>query len=232
MTYTRDMTFRRPRFSIYQIVIYVIWAILAVELVIALVDGRYSLSFIALATLALSVAPMVAASRLGIRLPLSFLAGIVFFIFGTLYLGEVFDFYERYWWWDVLMHFGSAMGFGLVGFVIVFLLFEGERYRAPHAALAFIAFCISITIGALWEIFEFAMDQIFGLNMQKSGLPDTMGDLIVDTIGAAIGAGAGYAYLEGRSRRGLPGVVAEFIAQNRRLFQRRLGRHAGRRNPR
>ena len=220
------------RYSIYRIIIYVIWGVLALELVASLIEGRYSLSFIALATLILSIAPMVIADRLQIRLPLSFLAGIVFFIFGTLYLGEAFDFYERYWWWDILMHFGSAMGFGLVGFVFVFLLFEGKRFAAPHWAIAFISFCISITIGTLWEIFEFAMDQLFGLNMQKSGLPDTMGDLIVDTIGAAIGAGAGYAYLQGRSRRGLAGVVAEFISRNRRLFRKRMRRYIRRRKRR
>jgi len=47
------------------------------------------------------------------------------------------------------------------------------------------------SIGALWEVFEFGMDQIFGMNMQKSGLVDTMGDLIVDAIGAGLAAMSG-----------------------------------------
>ena len=39
------------------------------------------------------------------------------------------------------------------------------------------------------------MDKTFGLNMQKSGLMDTMSDLIIDSIGAGIAALAGYLYL-------------------------------------
>ncbi|WP_456390486.1 hypothetical protein [Profundibacter sp.] len=65
------------------------------------------------------------------------------------------------------------------------------------------------------------MDQLFGLAMQKSGLMDTMWDLIVDIIGAAIGAASGFGYLKGREHRGLPGMIGEFVAKNRRLFRRK-----------
>ena len=202
-------------------VVYLIWAVLVLELGVSLFNGRYSLAFIALTTLSLSLAPVIFADRFHIRLPVGFFAGVVLFIFGMVYLGEAFDFYEKFWWWDILLHGGSAMGFGLIGFIFVFMLFEGDRYAAPHWALAFMAFCIAISIGVVWEVFEFAMDQMFGLNMQKSGLMDTMWDLIVDIIGAAIGAAAGFGYLKGRRHRGLPGMIGEFVAKNRRLFRRK-----------
>jgi hypothetical protein len=54
-----------------------------------------------------------------------------------------------------------------------------------------------LSIGALWEIFEFLMDSLFGLNMQKSGLIDTMWDLIVDALGALVISILGYLYLKG-----------------------------------
>lgn len=203
------------------IIVYLIWAVLALELGVSLLNARYSLAFVALATLALSLAPAFFADRFDIELPVYFFAGIVVFIFGTVFLGEAFGFYEKYWWWDVLLHGGSAMGFGLIGFIFVFILFEGDKYAAPHWALALIAFCIAITIGAIWEIFEFAMDQVFGMTMQKSGLIDTMWDLIVDFIGASVGAAAGFAYLKGPTRRGLPGLIGEFVAKNRRFFGRK-----------
>ncbi len=202
-------------------VVYLIWAVLALEFVASMVNARYSLAFIALATLALSLAPMIFADRFHIHLPVRFFAGIVLFIFGTVYLGEAFDFYEKYWWWDVLLHGGSALGFGLIGFIFVFILFEGDRYAAPPWALSFMAFAIAVSIGVMWEIFEFAMDQIFGLNMQKSGLIDTMWDLIVDVIGAFFGAWAGYGYLQGHDKSGLAGMIREFVSKNRRLFRRR-----------
>lgn len=150
----------------------------------------------------------------------SFISAIVIFVAATLFLGEVMDFYERFWWWDIAMHATSAVGFGLLGFVLVFMMFQGDRYAAPPRGVAFFAFCFAITIGTMWEIFEFAMDQIFGLNMQKSGLPDTMGDLIVDAIGALIGAFSGYGYLRGQARGGLAAIIEEFIEKNPHYFRR------------
>ncbi|MCB2159043.1 MAG: hypothetical protein KDD95_11630, partial [Rhodobacteraceae bacterium] len=173
------------------------------------------------ATFGLSILPVVASRRFGIRLPVRFFAWIVVFVFGTIFLGEAFDFYTRYWWWDVILHAGSAVGFGLAGFLFVFMLFEGDRYAAPAWAVAFISFCFALSIGTLWEIFEFAMDQIFGLNMQKSGLIDTMWDLIVDTLGASIGAIAGLSYLKGQELGGLTAAIREFVAANRRFFRKR-----------
>ena len=145
------------------------------------------------------------------------------FIFGTLFLGEVFNFYERYWWWDVVLHGASAIGFGLVGFIFVFAMFEGDRYAAPSWAIALISMCFAMTIGAVWEIFEFTMDQLFGMTMQKSGLVDTMWDLIVDAIGGSIGALAGYGFLKGRSRSGLPGLIGDFVRRNSRIFGKFTG---------
>jgi len=198
-----------------------IWAVLLVAFVLALAEGRWSLAFVSAATFGLSILPVVASRRFGIRLPVRFFAWIVLFVFGTIFLGEAFDFYTRYWWWDVILHAGSAVGFGLAGFLFVFMLFEGDRYAAPAWAVAFISFCFALSIGTLWEIFEFAMDQIFGLNMQKSGLIDTMWDLIVDTLGASIGAIAGLSYLKGQELGGLTAAIREFVAANRRFFRKR-----------
>ena len=143
-----------------------IWLALVLVAMAAMVEGRWSLVFVALLTLGLSLVPMFVARWADIKVPRSFSAAIVLFIGGTVFLGEVFDFYERYWWWDVAMHGSSAVGFGLVGFVLVFMMFQGDRFAAPPLAVAFFAFCFAMTIGTLWEVFEFAMDQVFGLNMQ------------------------------------------------------------------
>ena len=148
-----------------------------------------------------------------------FLAAISLFVFSTLFLGEVFDFYDRFWWWDILLHGISAIGFGIIGFLFVFYLFEGDRYAAPPWALALIAFAFAVSIGTMWEIFEYGMDQIFGLNMQKSGLDDTMTDLIVDALGAFTGAISGFFWLKGR-QVGFAGMIDEFIALNRQWFSK------------
>ncbi|RYH95350.1 MAG: hypothetical protein EON48_18995, partial [Acetobacteraceae bacterium] len=175
--------------------------LLAVEAVLAAARGIWPAVFVTVFALALTFLPGQIASRIGLRLPQSFLAAIAMFVLATLYLGEVQDFYDRFWWWDLAMHMGSAMGFGILGFLLVFMLFQGDRYVAPPWALGALSFCLAMTVGTLGEIFEYAMDTLFGFNMMKSGLPDTMGDLIVDAIGAAVAALAGVIYLLGRGGR-------------------------------
>ena len=202
------------------LIVFAIWGFLVLAFLAALVTFNWSLAFIAVITFVLSLLPVLFANRFEIRLPHGFFAAIVMFIFGTIFLGEAFGFYERYWWWDVVLHMGSAVGFGLIGFVFMLMLFEGDRYAAPPLAMAFFAFCFAIAIGTLWEVFEFAMDQLFGLNMQKSGLVDTMADLIVDGLGAFIGAAAGFAWLKGQEQGSLTGQIAQFVRENRGWFRR------------
>lgn len=197
-----------------------IWLSLFAVALWALLEWQLELAFVALGTLAVSVVPVFAAKWADVQVPPSFIAAVVFFVAATLFLGEVFDFYERFWWWDIAMHASSAVGFGLVGFVLVFIMFQGDRFAAPPIAMAFFAFCFAMTIGAVWEIFEFGMDQIFGMNMQKTGLDDTMGDLIVNTLGAVIGAASGFAYLKGQARGGVQQMIDEFVQRNPRFFKR------------
>lgn len=212
------MVFQRLRSQ--PIVVQVIWTVLALAFLLALITARWSLAFVSAATFGLSLTPVLFQRRFGIRLPVRFFGWIVVFVFATIFLGEAFDFYNRLWWWDILLHGGSALAFGLIGFLFVFMLFEGDRYAAPAWAIAFVSFCFALSMGTLWEIFEFAMDQLFGLNMQKTGLVDTMWDLIVNTLGAGIGATAGFFYLKGQEFGGLTGVLQEFVQANRRFFRK------------
>lgn len=193
----------------------------------ALVRGVGSVVFVTVAALVLTFMPGHLAHRVGLRLPPSFLAAIALFVMASLYLGEVYDFYDRLWWWDLALHMGSAAGFGLLGFLLVFMLFEGDRYAAPPWAIGVLSFCLAMTVGTLWEVFEFAMDTAFGFNMTKSGLPDTMGDVIVNAIGAALSALAGVIYLSEGARGRLRGPFDAFIASNRSRFRKLLSRRRG-----
>lgn len=197
-----------------------IWAVLLLFGLDALITGQLSLAFISFATLGLAMAPAYIAKWAEIHVPRGFIAATTVFVGMTLFLGEVYDFYYKYWWWDMVLHFGSAVGFGMIGFVLVFMMFQGDRYSAPPVAISFFGFCFALSVGALWEIFEYGMDQTFGMNMQKSGLPDTMKDLMVDTVGALIGASFGFAYLKKQRLGSLTSAIHDFVKNNPRYFRR------------
>lgn len=195
-----------------------LWVLLVGISLWAAALGVWNVLFSSVLTLVLSFTPLLFERKTNIRLPSAFIAAVVVFTFSTLFLGEVGGFYERFWWWDVLLHGGSAVAFGLIGTILVLLLLRGDKLNAPPLLVATLAFSFAVSIGAIWEIFEFFMDQTFGLNMQKSGLVDTMRDLIVDCIGAFIGALSGYTYLKGQEKGVLQRLINEFIEMNKRLF--------------
>jgi hypothetical protein len=205
--------------------IYVIWIILLSESLTGLATSQWSLAVIGLITFLLTLLPIFFSDRFSVKLPVSFVSMIVIFIFATIFLGEAFNFYEEYWWWDILLHGGSAIGFGLMSFLFAFMLFEGNRYSAPPIAIAFITFSCAVAIGVLWEILEYTADQLFGFNMQKTGLRDTMWDLIVDCIGASLAGWAGFFYLKGKELGGLTNLIEEFIRLNKKFFKK-LGKTA------
>ncbi len=197
-----------------------IWLGLLGTFVLSLAFGRVALAFVSIATFALSLTPIFVASRLSLRLPIPFLVATTVFIVASIFLGEALDFYNRVWWWDLALHSSAAIGFGLLGFLFVFMLFEGDRYAAPAWAIALISFCVAMMIGSMWEIFEFGMDQVFGLNMQKSGLMDTMGDLILNAAGGLFASAAGYLYLHEKRYGPLDPFIEQFIEQNKKYYQR------------
>ena len=198
----------------------IIWTLLLLTGLISLGLARWSLAFVSLTTLSLALVPPLLAARWSLTLPLPFLLFTTLFCFASIFLGEAFDFYERLWWWDLALHGSSAVGFGLMGFLFAFMLFRGDRFAAPPSAIALISFCVAMTVGATWEIFEFTMDAGLGMNMQKSGLSDTMGDLILNAFGGLIASVTGYLYLR-QSPAGLLGRgLSQFIEVNSRLYRK------------
>lgn len=165
--------------------------------------------------------PLLLGRRFRVFIPPEFELLAIAFVFASLFLGEVRGYYVRFWWWDAVLHTASGFLLGILGFLLVFVLNETEsvELHMKPGFVALFAFTFAVALGAVWEIFEFGMDSVFGMNMQKSGLVDTMWDLIVDTIGAAVIAYLGHGYLRtSGSNSFLERWIRSFILHNPRLF--------------
>jgi hypothetical protein len=209
-------------------ILYVIRLIMAVELLLVFRDGQWMNVFLVMAIMATTLSPVVLGRRFRVHIPPEFEVLAVVFVFAALFLGEIHSYYERFWWWDIALHTSSGLLMGILGFLLVYVLNESENadihMRAHFVAL--FAFLFAVTVGTLWEIFEFAMDQLLGMNMQKpmlgdpSGLTDTMWDMIVNALGALAISVLGWWYMKRDERSFIIIWIDRFIERNPRLFRR------------
>lgn len=131
------------------------------------------------------------------------------FVFCAMFGGDVLSFYNRVSWWDSFLHLSSGILFSVTGYMLFISLNRSPEVRSqlnPVSVIMF-TFCFALACGAIWEIFEFAVDCFFGANMQRwqntipveqwaamqnvtnlsqPGLIDSMKDLTVDTAGAIL----------------------------------------------
>lgn len=198
-------------------------SIILIALVVALFAEIYYRSWLTFAitfvALLLTFIPQLVEKKYKIDIPEGFEIWILIFIYLSLYLGEVQKFYHIFWWWDILLHGFSAISIGLVGFVVMFYLQQGNKVHAKPLLVCLFAFSFAVAAGAIWEVFEFGMDQFFGLTMQNNSLLDTMQDIIIDSVGAFIGSLFGFIYLKNKDSRWAFGVRS-FINLNSFLFKR------------
>ncbi|MEX0916905.1 MAG: hypothetical protein WDZ90_00030 [Candidatus Paceibacterota bacterium] len=162
---------------------------------LALYERSWLTAFITFLALGIVFSPYILGRNMQVHVPLEFELLLNIFIYSSIFLGEVRGFYTKFLWWDIVLHVGSGIALGFLGFLLLFSLYQSGRLDMKPSLIAFFSFCFALALGALWEIFEFMMDSLFGFNMQKGGLVDTMWDLIVDALGAFVVALSGYFYL-------------------------------------
>ncbi len=161
----------------------------------AFFQGRWLGAFSGAVVLLLTFAPAMIERRLNLTLPVEFTLINCVILYASFALGEAQDFYERIWWWDLALHGLSALTIGMIGFLCIYVFYMTHRIRIAPGWIATITFALAVAVGTIWEIFEYLADLTLGLNMQKSGLNDTMTDLMINTTGAALAALMGYYYV-------------------------------------
>ncbi|CAE6489521.1 putative membrane protein DUF2238 [Nitrosomonas nitrosa] len=212
---------------IHRYLVIFLHVIMGIELAAVLYEGHWIHAFLLIAISIITLLPIVLNRKFRFYIPAEFQILTIIFVFAALFLGEIHRYYDRWWWWDIALHGSSGLLLGIFGFLLVYVLNENERAQLSMRPrfIALFAFVFAVAVGALWEIFEFAVDQIFGANMQKpmlgddSGLTDTMWDLIVDAIGALIISLWGWWYLMRRKRSFIEVWIDKFITRNPHLFR-------------
>ena len=187
------------------------------------IAGQYQAVVETLLILCITFMPLVLDARLQVKIPYEFETLAFLFAYLSLFLGEVLDFYNRFWWWDIVLHISSGFLLGITGFLLVYVLNEDKKINFDLSPffIALFAFMFAMGFGGIWEIFEFSADELFGLNMQKSGLQDTMWDLIVDAIGALFISILGYRFLLTKERDSfLERWIDNFITANPKMFSK------------
>lgn len=240
--------------------IFIVWMVLRILVIGIAVRSVYMQQwerfFTCILTLTLFLAPTFVKKQLRIKLPTALEITVLIFIFCAEVLGEIACFYLKYPLWDTMLHTVNGFLFAAFGFCLVDLLNENHsiKFQLSPSFLAIVAFCFSMTIGIFWEFFEYAMDHLFMLDMQKDsiltafqsvtldptqqnipipvqaitrtvvetaggkeyiingyldiGLTDTMKDLFVNFIGAAVFSVIGGIYVQ---QRGKNRFAAAFI---------------------
>ena len=148
--------------------------------------------------------------KFGLVVPSRMMIVYAVFLYCSIYLGEVRSFYYLIPHWDDMLHTFSGAMLGALGFSVISLLNKTDRVpvNLSPAFVSLFSLCFAVSVGVLWEVYEFAADGLLHTNMQKfavkggaamvgrEALCDTMIDLIVDTAGAFVVSVAGYISLK------------------------------------
>lgn len=134
-----------------------------------------------------------------IQLPweLNLLIAVSLYIHVAGHVGGYYTHFAPYY--DKVAHLTSSVTVTLIGLVVVLLADRHFRMNMTRGFIVLFAFLLTMAAGAIWEIYEFAFDQIFGTSLQH-GNGDTMVDLIVDLAGALLVTAPGYLYLRSTSK--------------------------------
>ena len=174
------------------------------------------------AALMLTIVPAIHARRLDAGIPLQLELALLWLLVADMTLGNWLGLY-RLIWYDKALHLTSSVLIALTGFLAVYVVHLTHRtqFRPWLDALAILL--VTLGIGALWEIGEYAVDQLFARRTQGAPglapIDDTMFDLILDGVGGIVGAVLGPLYIS-RSRRSRAVVeaFAAFVAGRRRTM--------------
>ena len=170
------------------IVYLVLRALVILCMVLQILNKNYENVFLCILTLILLIMPSLIQLNLKIELPTTLEIIILLFIFSAETLGEIQEYYIKFQNWDTILHTLNGFLMAAIGFSLVDILNREERlkFELSPVFMSIVAFCFSMTVGVVWEFFEYGMDTFFGMDMQKDTIVHMVNSVMLDPEGRNI----------------------------------------------
>ena len=165
-----------------------VYLVLRALVILTLVRGvfrrEYQTVFLCALSLVLLVLPSIVSKRMKILLPSTLEIIILLFIYAAEILGEINSFYVRVPHWDTMLHTINGFLCAAIGFALVDMMNRNDRFsfQLSPLYLAIVSFCFSMTVGVLWEFFEFSGDYFLGMDMQKDTVVNAIHSVNMDPL--------------------------------------------------
>lgn len=156
--------------------------VVLLTLVSSIIRGEHENAFVCLLVLFLFMLPLFIQQNFGIELPSTLEIIILLFIFASEILGELGCFFITYPNWDSILHTTTGFLCAATGFALIDILNRNSKikFELSPVYVSLVAFCFSMTIGVLWEFFEFGMDRLFLMDMQKDTIIHSITSVMLD----------------------------------------------------
>lgn len=165
-------------------IVYVILRMLVIfSLVRGIIRGEQESVMYCVLVLILLGMPLILESKFKVELSPVMEIIIFLFIYAAEILGEVESYYVKVPGWDTALHTMNGFLCAAIGFCLFEMLNRSEDIHIHLSPffLALVAFCFSMTVGVLWEFFEFSMDQFFHADMQKDFIVQSFQSVTLDS---------------------------------------------------
>jgi len=201
-------------------------AAILVTAIVAVIRGDVLYGIYCLAALGLTTLIATLTERAAVRSPVAIDVVLLVLMVSDMTLGNTVGLYLSWPWYDKVLHFGSSILIGLLGFLAIYIAHVTGRLRFHRWLDGIAILLVTLGLGAIWEICEYAVDTTLGRATQGApglaALDDTMIDLMLDAIGAVVAAIVGPLYMRHSVKSRLRvRAIAELLARRERLVRER-----------
>lgn len=170
-------------------IVYILLRLAVVGVMIAqIANHNWNNVFLCVLTLILFMIPSIVDKRFHIEMPTTLEVIILIFIFAAEILGEIQAYYIAFPYWDEMLHTTNGFLMAAIGFSLIDILNQNENFSMSMSPIfvTFFAFCFSMTVGVLWEFFEFSADWFLGTDMQKDTFVQVINSVLLNASGANV----------------------------------------------